>query len=63
MKFTTRQKFCIAKEGGNIYNFTQVQLQTPVEKNEITTFGTSINKYYLGILSVFDRVFLSLNIL
>lgn len=43
MKFTTGQKFCIAKEGGNIYNFTQVQLQTPVEKNEITTFGTSIN--------------------
>lgn len=32
MKFTTGQKFCISKEGGNIYYFAQVQLQTPVEK-------------------------------
>lgn len=32
MKFTTGQKFCITKEGGKIYHFTQVQLQTPVEK-------------------------------
>lgn len=42
-EFTTGQEFCIAKEGGNIYYFTQVQLQTPVEKNEITIFVTSIN--------------------